>query len=172
MLLLDARRPARTDADGHLVPLGEQDRGTWDRALVAEGLRVLDDAMGGGRVGQYRIQAAIAAVHDRAGRAEDTDWPQIHALYGLMEALTDNPVVTLNRAVALAMVDGPAAGLALVDEVAERLPDHPRLLVVTGHLLDQWGYPEAARRLFRRAADGVTTGSERDRLLMLAARPR
>jgi RNA polymerase sigma factor (sigma-70 family) len=172
MLLLDARRPARTDADGHLVPLGEQDRGTWDRALVAEGLRVLDDAMGGGRVGQYRIQAAIAAVHDRAGRAEDTDWPQIHALYGLMEALTDNPVVTLNRAVALAMVDGPAAGLALVDEVAERLPDHPRLLVVKGHLLDQSGDTEAARRLFRRAADRVTNRSERDRLLMLAARPR
>jgi RNA polymerase sigma factor (sigma-70 family) len=172
MLLLDARRPARTDADGHLVPLGEQDRGTWDRALVAEGLRVLDDAMGGGRVGRYRIQAAIAAVHDRAGRAEDTDWPQIHALYGLMEALTDNPVVTLNRAVALAMVDGPAAGLALVDEVAERLPDHPRLLVVKGHLLDQSGDTEAARRLFRRAADRVTNRSERDRLLMLAARPR
>ncbi len=172
MLLLDARRPARTDADGHLVPLGEQDRGTWDLALVAEGLRVLDDAMGGGRVGRYRIQAAIAAVHDRAGRAEDTDWPQIHALYGLMEALTDNPVVTLNRAVALAMVDGPAAGLALVDEVAERLPDHPRLLVVKGHLLDQSGDTEAARRLFRRAADRVTNRSERDRLLMLAARPR
>ncbi|HEY3528982.1 MAG TPA: sigma-70 family RNA polymerase sigma factor [Nocardioides sp.] len=170
MLLLDARLPARTDDAGNLVTLAEQDRGRWDRDLIAEGLRLLDEAMGTGRVGEYRIQAAIAAVHDGADRAEDTDWPQIHALYGLLEVLTDNPVVTLNRAVALAMVDGPLAGLALVDSVADRLPDHPRLLVVRAHLLEQSGDGEAARRLFRRAADLATSRPERERLLMLAAR--
>jgi len=170
MLLLDARRPARTDDAGRLVPLGEQDRSRWNHELIAEGVTLLDAAMGTGRVGEYRIQAAIAALHDRAQRSEDTDWPQIHALYGLLEVLTDNPVVTLNRAVALAMVDGPAAGLALVDEVAERLPDHPRLLVVRAHLLEQDGHVESARRLFRRAADLATSRPERDRLLKLAAR--
>ncbi len=121
-------------------------------------------------MGEYRIQAAIAAVHDSAARGEDTDWPQIHALYGLLEVLTDNPVVTLNRAVALAMVDGPAAGLELVDQVAERLPDHLRVLVVRAHLVEQTGDHESARRLFRRAADLATNRPERDRLLMLAAR--
>jgi predicted RNA polymerase sigma factor len=127
--------------------------------------------MGRGRVGQYRIQAAIAAVHDRAPRAEDTDWPQINALYGLLEVLIDNPVVTLNRAVALAMVAGPDAGLELVDSVEERMPDHPRVLVVRAHLLEQSGNADAARRLFRRAADLTTSRPERERLLMLAARP-
>ena len=170
MLLLDARRPARTDDAGLLVPLGEQDRSRWNHGLIAEGVTLLDRAMGTGRVGEYRIQAAIAAIHDRAERPEDTDWPQIHALYGLLEVLTDNPVVTLNRAVALAMVDGPVAGLALVDEVADRLPGHPRLLVVRAHLLEQDGDVESARRLFRRAADLATNRPERDRLLMLAAR--
>ena len=170
MLLLDARRPARTDDSGRLVPLGEQDRSRWDRSLVAEGTALLDSAMGTGRVGEYRVQAAIAALHDRAERAEDTDWPQIHGLYQLLETLTGNPVVTLNRAVALAMVDGPAAGLALVDSVAPQLPDHPRLLVVRAHLLDECGDREAARRLFRRAADLATSRPERERLMMLAAR--
>jgi RNA polymerase sigma factor (sigma-70 family) len=170
MLLLDARRPARTDEEGRLVPLAEQDRSRWDRGLVAEGVALLDRAMGSGRVGEYRIQAAIAAVHDRAGQAEDTDWAHIHALYGLLEVLTDNPVVTLNRAVALAMAQSPEAGLALVDQVAERMPDHPRLLVVRAHLLDRTGDHEAARALFARAAGLAVSRPERERLLMLAAR--
>ena len=170
MLLLDARRPARTDESGRLVPLGEQDRTRWDRRLVREGTSLLDGVMGTGRVGEYRIQAAIAAMHDRAERAEDTDWPQIHALYELLETITDNPVVTLNRAVALSMVAGPAAGLELVDQVAERLPGHPRVMIVRAHLLEQTGDLESARLLFSRAAGLATNLPERDRLLMLAAR--
>jgi RNA polymerase sigma factor (sigma-70 family) len=170
MLLLDARRPARLDNAGQLVTLAEQDRSRWDRDLIAEGVALLDRAMGTGRVGAYRIQAAIAALHDSSARGEDTDWPQIHALYGLLEVLTDNPVVTLNRAVALAMVDGPAAGLALVEQVAERLPDHLRVLIVRAHLVEQTGDHARARRLFARAADLATNRPERDRLLMLAAR--
>src|SRR5262245_23608106 len=114
MLLIDARRPARTTAGGELVPLPEQDRALWDRALIAEGVALLDGAARKGPVGQYRLQAAIAAIHDRAARAEDTDWPQINGLYELLERVTDNPVVTLNRAVATAMADGPEAGLVVV----------------------------------------------------------
>src|SRR5262249_47019423 len=99
MLLIDARRPARTDAAGELIPLAEQDRTLWNRARIAEGVALLDTAIGKGSVGEYQLQAAIAAVHDRARRAGDTDWPQILALYGLLEQMTGNPVVTLNRAV-------------------------------------------------------------------------
>ena len=110
MLLIDARRPARTDADGELIPLAEQDRTLWDRGCIAEGVALLDSAMGKEPVGEYRIQAAIAALHDQARTAEDTDWPQILALYGLLEQITGNPVVTLNRAVAVAMAEGPSRG--------------------------------------------------------------
>src|SRR5262249_47269907 len=128
--------------------------------------------MGNG-VGEYRIQAAIAALHDRAELADDTDWPQILALYGLLEALTGNPVVTLNRAVATAMVNGPDAGLAVVDEAAAHLPpDHPRLLLVFAHLVEQTGRVDEARDLFRRAADVATSRPERERLLLLAAQDR
>ena len=112
MLLIDARRPARTDADGELIPLAEQDRTLWDRALIAEGTELVDVALGRGAVGEYQLQAAIAAVHDRAATAADTDWPQILALYGLLDQMTGNPIVTLNRAVAAAMAESPAAGLA------------------------------------------------------------
>ena len=108
MLLIDARRPARTTADGAIVTLADQDRTRWDAVAIAEGLALLDDAIAGGRVGEYQVQAAIAAIHDRASRAEDTDWPQILALYGLLEGMTGNPVITLNRAVATAMVNGPS----------------------------------------------------------------
>jgi RNA polymerase sigma factor (sigma-70 family) len=169
MLLLDARRPARTDANGGFVPLPDQDRTLWDRALLQEGRALLDRTAGSGRVGEYQIQAAIAAVHDRAGRAEDTDWPQILALYGLLDAMADNPVVTLNRAVATAMVRGPRAGLALVDDVAERLPGHHRVLVVQAHLIRMTGDDETARALFRKAAERTTNRVERDHLLTLAA---
>jgi RNA polymerase sigma factor (sigma-70 family) len=171
MLLLDARRPARTDERGRLVPLPEQERSRWDAARIEEGRALLDASIGRGRVGEYQLQAAIAAVHDRAPTAEETDWPQILALYGLLDGLADNPVVTLNRAVALAMVDGPEAGLGLVDEVAARLPDHPRLLVVRAHLIGMAGDQAAARALFRQAAERATNRAERDHLLSLAARP-
>jgi predicted RNA polymerase sigma factor len=117
MLLIDARRPARTTAAGELVPLAQQERRLWDRALIAEGTALLDGAAGKGPPGEYRLQAAIAALHDRAPRAKDTDWPQILALYGLLEQLTGNPVVTLNKAVAAAMADGPQAGLAMLETV-------------------------------------------------------
>ena len=113
MLLIDARRPARTTADGAIVTLADQDRARWDATRIAEGLALLDGAIASGRVGEYQVQAAIAAIHDRAPRADDTDWPQILALYGLLEQMTGNPVITLNRAVATAMVDGPVAGLAV-----------------------------------------------------------
>ena len=121
------------------IPLAEQDRALWDRALIAEGLALVDRAVEQGAVGEYQLQAAIAAVHDRAPHADDTDWPQILALYGLLERMTGNPVVTLNRAVAAAMAEGPAAGLALLDGVDERLAGHYRLDAVRAHLLEMAG---------------------------------
>ena len=144
MVLIDARRPARTDANGDLVPLAEQDRTLWDRGRIAEGTALLDRAIGSGRVGEYQIQAAIAAIHDRTPRAEETDWPQILALYGLLEQMTGNPVVTLNRAVAAAMADGPAAGLAVLATVEDRLAGHYRLDAVRGHLLEMAGNTDDA----------------------------
>ena len=169
MLLLDARSPARTNGDGELVPLAEQDRTLWDRVLIAEGAALLDAAAGTGRVGEYRLQAAIAAVHDQALRAEDTDWPQILGLYGLLEQLTGNPVVTLNRAVAAAMSDGPAAGLEILDTVDERLAGHHRLDAVRAHLLELAGDSQAALQHYRAAAERTTSLPERRYLTMLAA---
>jgi RNA polymerase sigma factor (sigma-70 family) len=170
MLLIDARRPARTGADGELIPLQEQDRALWDRGLIAEGTGLLDGAIGLGAVGEYQLQAAIAAVHDRAPRAEETDWPQIAALYGLLEQLTGNPVVTLNRAVATAMAEGPTAGLALIDAVEERLEGHYRLASVRGHLYEMAGDTEAALRCYRAAANTTTNLAERRYLTRQAAR--
>jgi RNA polymerase sigma factor (sigma-70 family) len=170
MLLIDARRTARTTADGDLVPLAEQDRGLWDRTLIAEGVGLLDEAIGKGAVGEYQIQAAIAAVHDRAERAEDTDWPQILGLYGLLEQLTGNPVVTLNRAVATAMADGPSAGLAVLDEVAERLAGHYRLDAVRAHLLEMAGDTNGAIEHYRAAANRTTSLPEQRYLATRAAR--
>ena len=169
MLLVDARRPARTTVGGELVPLPEQDRTLWDQALIAEGAALLEDAAGA-PVGQYRLQAAIAAVHDRAALAEDTDWRQINGLYELLERVTDNPVVTLNRAVATAMADGPEAGLAVVDTVEERLQGHYRVDVVRAHLLEMTGDLEAARSHYRAAADRATNLVERRYLSAQAAR--
>ncbi|MBA3498338.1 MAG: sigma-70 family RNA polymerase sigma factor, partial [Gemmatimonadales bacterium] len=111
MLLTDARRAARTGASGELIPLDEQDRTRWDRRLIAEGIALVSATLSRGSIGSYQLQAAIAAVHDEAGRVEDTDWPQIYALYGLLERMSDNPMVALNRAIAAAMVQGPAVGL-------------------------------------------------------------
>ncbi|HET7798833.1 MAG TPA: DUF6596 domain-containing protein, partial [Humibacillus xanthopallidus] len=128
MLLLDARRAARTDDQGRLVPLPDQDRSLWDPELVAEGLDLLGRAMAHHDVGEYQLQAAIAAVHDRAPSADETDWSEICALYELLERVTGNPVVTLNRAVAVAMADGPDEGLHVVDEVADALGGTQRWL--------------------------------------------
>ncbi len=170
MLLIDARRPARTTAGGELVPLAEQDRTLWDRAQIDEGTAILDAAMGRPPVGEYRIQAAIAAVHDRSTRAEDTDWTQILALYGLLEQLTDNPVVTLNRAVAVAMAEGPSAGLVVLDSVDERLADHYRVDAVRAHLLEMTGDTEGAVEHYRAAAGRTTSLPEQHYLSMKASR--
>ncbi len=172
MLLLEARRPARVDAEGRFVPLADHDRARWDRARVAEGTRILDAAVGRGPVGEYQLQAAIAAIHDRAATAETTDWPQIQALYHLLEQVTGNPVVTLNRAVAVAMVDGPDAGLAMVAGIEAVLAGHPRLLAVRGHLHELAGDLDAAYADLRAAADGTTNRRERDHLVTEAARLR
>jgi RNA polymerase sigma factor (sigma-70 family) len=170
MLLIDARRPARTDADGELVPLAKQDRTVWDLRLIVEGVALLDGAMGKRPVGEYRLQAAIAALHDQARTADDTDWPQILALYGLLEKLTGNPVVTLNRAVAAAMADGPSAGLAILDTVDERLAGHYRLDAVRAHLLEMAGDTDGALAHYRIAASRTTNLTERRYLTTQAAR--
>ncbi|HEY3724173.1 MAG TPA: DUF6596 domain-containing protein [Acidimicrobiia bacterium] len=170
MLLTDARRPARTGAGGELVPLAEQDRSRWDRALIAEGVGLVTAALKDGATGEYRLQAAIAAVHDQAARYEDTSWSEIVPLYGVLERLTGNPMVTLNRAVAVAMVDGPDAGLELLDGLDDRLGDHHRLHAVRAHLLEQAGRTEAAIAEFRAAAAGVTNLPERRYLVTQAAR--
>jgi predicted RNA polymerase sigma factor len=170
MLLVDARRPARTDEHGELIPLAEQDRALWDQKLIAEGTALLDAASGKGPPGEYRLQAAIAAVHDRARRADETDWPQILALYGLLEQLTGNPVVTLNRAVAAAMADGPAAGLAILESVEDQLSGHYRLDAVRAHLLEMAGDTKAALEHYRAAASRATNLREQHYLAARAAR--
>ena len=170
MLLIDARRPARTTAGGELVPLAEQDRTLWDRAQIDEGTAILDAAMGRPPVGEYRIQAAIAAVHDRSPRAEDTDWTQILALYSLLEQLTDNPVVTVNRAVAVAMAEGPSAGLVVLDSVDEPLAGHYRVDSVRAHLLEMIGDTEGAVEHYRAAAGRTTSLPEQRYLSLKAAR--
>jgi RNA polymerase sigma factor (sigma-70 family) len=170
MVLNEARRPARTGPGGELVPLAEQDRSRWDRRLIAEGVALVSAALPKGAVGEYQVQAAIAAVHDEAKTADDTDWPQILALYGLLERMTGNPMVRLNRAVAVAMVDGPAAGLALLPGLDERLAGHHRLDAVRAHLLEMHGDTEAAVALYRRAAGRTTGLAEQHYLLTRAAR--
>src|SRR6185503_13442803 len=139
MLLTDARREARTGPDGELIPLAEQDRTLWDRAAIAEGVALISETLSRGAVGAYQLQAAIAAVHDEAGRTEDTDWPQIVALYSVLMRLSDNPMVRLNHAVAVAMVDGPQAGLDLLKalDADDRLAGHYRLDAVRAHLLER-----------------------------------
>jgi RNA polymerase sigma factor (sigma-70 family) len=169
MLLNEARRPARTGAGGELVPLAEQDRSRWDRALIEEGVALVSAALPKGVIGEYQVQAAIAVVHDEAESADETDWPQILALYGLLERMTGNPMVALNRAVAAAMVDGPNAGLKLLAGLDERLGSHHRLDGVRAHLLEMNGDREAATAHYRRAAGRTTSVAERDYLLMRAA---
>jgi RNA polymerase sigma factor (sigma-70 family) len=170
MLLTDARRAARVDADGELIPLPAQDRTLWDRRLIAEGVELIDRAVTRGAIGEYQLQAAIAALHDRAGRVEDTDWPQILALYGFLEQMTGNPVVSLNRAIAAAMVYGPAEGLKLIDELDDRLPGHYRLDAVRAHLHEQAGHPRAAIEHYRAAAARTASVPEQRYLSAQAAR--
>jgi RNA polymerase sigma factor (sigma-70 family) len=170
MLLTEARRPARTDPRGELIPLAEQDRLLWDQELIAEGIELVRDSVSRGSVGEYQVQAAIAAVHDQAERAEDTDWREILGLYGLLERMTGNPMVALNRAVAAAMVDGPAAGLALLEPLGESLGGHHRLHAVRAHLLEMAGEVEAAVAEYRAAADGTTSLPEQHYLTAQAAR--
>ncbi len=171
MLLTDARRLARTGSNGELVPLPEQDRSRWDRAQIAEGVALLTAALARGSLGQYQLQAAVAALHDEASRHEDTDWPQILALYSLLERMSDNPMVTLNRAIALAMVQGPAAGLELLASLATdgRLASTHRLDAVRGHLLELAGQVPAAVGAFQAAANRTTNTAERHYLLTRAA---
>lgn len=172
MLLTDARRAARSGPEGELIPLDEQDRGLWDRAAISEGVELVTKAMSHGAVGAYQLQAAIAALHDEALRADDTDWPQILALYGLLAQMTDNPVVRLNRAVAAAMVHGPLHGLQLLRELdAEpRLSGNHRLAAVRAHLHERAGELESAIGLYRQAAETTASTPERNYLLLKAAR--
>jgi RNA polymerase sigma factor (sigma-70 family) len=163
MLLTEARRPARTEPDGALVPLAEQDRGRWDRGAIAEGVELITRTMATAPIGPYQLQAAIAAVHDEAGRAEDTDWPQILALYDLLRTLAPGPMVTLGRVVAVAMVHGPRTGLRHLAgaEADPALAGHHRLDAVRAHLLDLAGEGEAARACYERAARRTLSLPER-----------
>jgi len=172
MLLTDARRPARTGAEGELIPLAEQDRGLWDAAAIAEGVALVEASLARGAVGPYQLQAAIAAVHDEAGRAEDTDWPQILALYALLERMADNPMVRLNHAVALAMAQGPRAGLGRLAELEtdRRLAGHHRLAAVRAHLLEMAGDRTEAVIAYRAAAALTASQPEQRYLLGRAAR--
>ena len=170
MLLTKARRPARTDARGELITLAEQDRTLWNQDLIAEGVALIGDPLGTGSVGEYQVQAAIAAVHDQAARAADTDWREILGLYGLLERMMHNPMVALNRAIAAAMVDGPAVGLALLEPLEEPLAGHHRLHAVRAHLLEMAGQVEAAIVEYRTAAGRTTSLPEQHYLTTQAAR--
>ncbi|OLB65257.1 MAG: RNA polymerase subunit sigma-24 [Actinobacteria bacterium 13_2_20CM_2_72_6] len=174
MLLTDARRAARIDADGSIVPLAEQRRDRWDAARIAEGQALLTATLGSGPVGPYQLQAAIAAVHDEAPTAEDTDWPQILALYDVLTRVAPGPVVTLSRAVALSMVHGPRAGLALLGtlDADERMAHNHRLDAVRAHLLEEAGDTLAARESYLRAAQMTASAPEQRYLMQRAARLR
>jgi RNA polymerase sigma factor (sigma-70 family) len=172
MLLTEARRPARVDADGWLVPLDDQQRDLWNARQIAEGVALLTRTLGKFPVGPYQLQAAIAAVHDEAPTAEATDWPQILALYEVLEQVSPGPVVTLNRAVAVARVQGPRAGLALLGtlDTDERMAYTHRLEAVRGHLLEQAGDLAAARECYQRAARMTASLPEQRYLTLRAAR--
>ncbi len=174
MLLTDARRVARTGDNGELIPLTRQNRSLWNRSLIGEGIAILTGALSKGSIGSYQLQAAIAAVHDEAARAEDTDWPQILALYDLLKRMSDNPMIMLNHAIAVAMVHGPAAGLELLTtlETDERLRRNHRLDAVRAHLLEMAGNHEAAITHYQAAAARTASLPERNYLMTQAARLR
>jgi predicted RNA polymerase sigma factor len=171
MLLTEARRAARTDADGLLVPLAEQDRSCWDSRLVAEGVGLISRTLGRGPVGPYQLQAAIAAVHDEAATAAETDWPQILALYDLLDRVAPNPVSSLSRVVAVARVRGPAAGLDALAELESdrRVAGYHRLLATRAHLLGLAGQHGPAASAYREAARRATSVPERRYLSRMAA---
>jgi RNA polymerase sigma factor (sigma-70 family) len=174
MLLTQARSGAREHADGTLIPLAEQDRARWDRDLLDEGVRLLQEVLSRAPLGPYQLQAAIAAVHAEAATAADTDWPQVVKLYDLLQALAPSPVVTLNRAVAVAMVDGPRAGLAALDGLDDdrRLAEHHRLASVRAHLLEMAGDTQAALAGYEDAARRTTSIPEQRYLQAQAERLR
>ena len=168
LILHNARRVARTDRTGRLVPLAEQDRSQWDSASIREGVALVELALRTGPVGPYQLEASIAALHAEAPTYETTDWPQIVALYGLLEQAMPGPMVRLNRAVAVAMLNGPQAGLDVLDgiEAAGELAGYHRLPAVRAHLLEELGRTGEARDAYGRAAQIASSGPERDYLLM------
>jgi RNA polymerase sigma factor (sigma-70 family) len=172
MLLTDARRSARTGPNGELIPLDEQDRRRWDASTISEGTELITSAMTRGPVGAYQLQAAIAAVHDEAASVEETDWPQILALYAMLLRLSENPMVRLNHAIAAAMVHGPELGLELLNALdhAQGLAGHYRLDAVRGHLYEKSGQVRLAVEHYRAAANGTSSIPERNFLLLKAAR--
>jgi RNA polymerase sigma factor (sigma-70 family) len=172
MLLTDARREARTGTHGELIPLDAQDRSRWNRAAIAEGVSLIDAAMLRGAMGPYQVQAAIAALHDEAASTEKTDWAQILALYGLLVRMSDGPMARLSHAIALAMVEGPAAGIAALDALAQvpELANSHRLDAARAHLFERLGDRPAAIRLYRAAAAKTGSAPERTYLLVNAAR--
>lgn len=172
MLLTDARRSARTREDGALVPLAEQDRTRWDQELMQDGIALVSWSLASSPLGPYQLQAAIAALHAEAESIEKTDWPQILALYRLLERASPNPMVTLNRAVAVAMVHGPRAGLELIASLDgdDRLADHHRLDAVRAHLLELSGDHAGARSCYLTAARRTTSLPEQRYLEARAAR--
>lgn len=172
MLLTDARRLARATKDGALVPLARQDRSLWDKDQIAEGVKLISATLPRGSIGPYQLKAAIAAVHDEAARAEDTDWPQILALYTLLRRLSDNPMIALNQAIAVAMVHGPAKGLEWLEEIKTDayLAEHHRWDAVRAHLMEMTGDREAAVRHYRAAAARTGNLAERNYLLTQAAK--
>jgi predicted RNA polymerase sigma factor len=169
MLLTDARRPARTGLHGQLIPLAEQDRARWNHEFIAEGIALLSAVLPRRAIGEYQLQAAIAAIHDEAASADQTDWPQILALYSLLDRMTGNPMVALNRAIALAMVHGPIAGLAALAELDTRLAGHHRLDAVRAHLLEMAGEAAAAITHYLKAAGRTTSLAEHEYLTTKAA---
>jgi RNA polymerase sigma factor (sigma-70 family) len=171
MLLTDARRAARTGPNEELIPLDKQDRTLWDRAEISEGIELLAAALSKGSVGLYQLQAAIAAIHDEAARVEETDWPQILALYELLKRVSPSPMVTLNHAIAAAMVHGPSKGLELLRTLDNdsRLAGHYRLDSVRAHLLEMVGDYESAIKHYRIAAGRTMSIPEQNYLMIQAA---
>jgi len=171
MLLVDARRAARTDADGDLVPLDRQDRSRWSKEQIAEGVALVSATLGRMPIGPYQLQAAIAALHDEAASDVETDWPQILALYQVLERMSPGPVVTLNKAVAVARTSGPLAGLAALGDLDgdERMAGNHRVEAVRAHLLEQAGFREQARAAYLAAARLTTSVPEQRYLRMRAS---
>ncbi len=172
MLLTDARRVARTGPEGELIPLERQDRSRWDKEEIEEGIALLSATLPKGAIGPYQLQAAIAAVHDEAERAEDTDWPQILALYDLLRRISPSPIVAMNHAIAAAMVHGAATGLELLDAIQAdpRMAEHHRVDAVRAHLLERVGDRAGAAKSYRLAAGKTGSLPERNYLLTQAAR--